>query len=80
MQSYLEHPAVEQTRRDLETLKERRRRLEAGELPFVDSPDGQPPIGFSREQEIAWTDAKIAELATQAEEREWQPAAPRSRA
>ena len=61
-----EHPTITQTRRDLETLKERKRRLEAGELPGVDASDGQPQNPDFRE-EIDETEARIAELAAQLE-------------
>lgn len=60
-----EHPAVGQVRRDLETFLERKRRLQAGEFPGVDAPEGQPPTNFDREREIAQTEAKIVELAGQ---------------
>ena len=62
-----EHPAITQTRRDLETLKERKRRLEAGELPGVDASDGQPPQNLDFREEIDETEARIAELAAQLE-------------
>ena len=62
-----EHPTITQTRRDLETLKERKRRLEAGELPCVDASDGQPPQNPDFREEIDETEARIAELAAQLE-------------
>jgi ubiquinone biosynthesis protein UbiJ len=62
-----EHPTITQTRRDLEMLKERKRRLEAGELPGVDASDGQPPQNPDFREEIDETEARIAELAAQLE-------------
>jgi hypothetical protein len=58
-----EHPAVVQLRHDIEVFKERKRRLEAGEMPGVEADDGKPPLNFDRRAEIAKADAKIVELS-----------------
>jgi hypothetical protein len=60
-----EHPAVTHLRRDIKVFQERKRRLEAGEMPGIDTRDGHPPANFDRKAEITRVEAKIAELSAQ---------------